>query len=405
MSAAVSVDTSAGPDQIVDDKLAELLERFPPDRTAPTAFLAAQFDAGLAWVHFEVDLGGLGLNRSLQDRISERVLRAGAPDPFWLNGIGIGMAGPALHTHGTRAQKERHLRPMFTAEEVWCQLFSEPGAGSDVAGLSTRAVRHGDEWIIDGQKVWTSVAHLATWGLLIARTDANREKHQGLTAFVVDMRSPGVEVRPLRQMSGDAQFNEVYFTGVVIPDSNRLGEIGGGWAVALTTLMNERVSIGKMAGLIRDRMAQCTDLHRGLAASGAVSAAWRDRVMQLWVRSEVTRLTIIRSAEALTRGTPGPEGSTSKLAWAELNQEVCELGVDLLGAGGMLYGGYGAMVDGAADPGVAAQPGYTFLRSRANSIEGGTSEVMRNILGERVLGLPPDVRIDKGRPWTEVPRS
>jgi alkylation response protein AidB-like acyl-CoA dehydrogenase len=311
------------------------------------------------------------------------------------------MAAPTVVTHGTEAQKRRYLRPLFTGEEVWCQLFSEPGAGSDVASLSTRAVKDGDEWVVNGQKVWTTLAHRSRWGLLVARTDPNQEKHKGLTYFVVDMHAPGVEVRPLRQMTGEAEFNEIYLTDVRVPDDERLGQVGDGWRVALTTLMNERVSIGggigpRNGGPIGHALqlwARRTDKDPVL----------RDRLLQLWVAAEVSRLTNLRAAQNRQKGTPGPEGSTAKLVHAELNKSIYSLCIDLMGPEGTLYGSY-AMVR----PDTAAQSDTiqkAFLRARANSIEGGTSEIMRNILAERVLGLPGDIRVDRDRPWSEVPRN
>jgi alkylation response protein AidB-like acyl-CoA dehydrogenase len=311
------------------------------------------------------------------------------------------MAAPTVMTHGSDSQKRRYLRPLFTGEEVWCQLFSEPGAGSDVASLSTRAVKDGDEWIVNGQKVWTTLGHLARWGLLVARTDPNQAKHKGLTYFVLDMHGAGVEVRPLRQMTGEAEFNEVYMTDARVPDDERLGEVGEGWRVALTTLMNERVSIG--GGILPRNSGPIGHALRLWKAREDHDPAMRDRLMGLWVEAEVSRLTNLRASQNRQKGTPGPEGSTAKLIHAELNKKIYNLCVDLMGAGGMLYGSY-SMVR----PEVGAQPDTiqkSFLRARANSIEGGTSEIMRNILGERVLGLPGDVRVDKDRPWADVPRN
>lgn len=242
-------------------RVAELVDRllseFPPAATDPATFLGAQFDLGLAWVHFDEGNGGLGLNPKLQRLINERLSAAGAPNPVARNPIGHGMCGPTVAVWGSPEQKKRYLRPLFTGEEVWCQLFSEPGSGSDFAGLSAKGVRDGDEWIVNGQKVWTTLAHLSRWGLLIVRTDSEAVKHAGLTAFVVDMQAPGVEVRPLYQITGEAEFNEVYFTDVRISNAEMLGNVGDGWRVSLTTLMNERVSIGgaippKGSGPIRD---------------------------------------------------------------------------------------------------------------------------------------------------------
>jgi alkylation response protein AidB-like acyl-CoA dehydrogenase len=402
-------DSAAAPQSDEDRVLAlceQLLADCPPEHTANVDFWGRQFDLGLAWVHFPEGHGGLGLSPKLQKVIGERLRAAGAPPSGGMNLIGHGMGAPTVVTHGSEAQKRRYLRPLFTNEEFWCQMFSEPGAGSDVASLSTKAVRDGDEWVVNGQKVWTTVAHLARFGMLVARTDPEAQKHKGLTYFVVDMHAPGVEVRPLYQMTGEAEFNEVYFTDVRIPDAERLGEVGEGWRVALTTLMNERVAIGgqippRGSGFIGEllKVWEQTGPHEG--PEGAVM---RDRVMGLWVRAEVQRLTNIRAGAARAVGTPGPEGSIGKLAMAELHKEIGECAVDLLGAEGMLFPS-GYPMTRPRGTALWNSPIQAFLRSRANSIEGGTTEIMKNILGERVLGLPGDVRTDKGLPWSQVPRS
>ena len=401
-----TIDTSvsqqgAGDEQLVVGKVEELLAAHDPRKTDRTAFLGTQFDAGLAWVHFPVGYGGLGLEPRLQKVVAERLYAAGAPHAAARNPIGYGMAAPTVVTHGSVEQKQRYLRPLFTGEEVWCQLFSEPGAGSDVASLATRAVRDGDEWIVNGQKVWTTLAHLARWGLLVARTNPDQEKHKGLTYFVVDMHAPGVEVRPLRQITGDAEFNEVYFTDVRIPDAERLGAVGEGWRVSLTTLMNERVSIG--GGVIPRASGPIGEALRLWAKRQDKDPVLRDRLSQLWIEAEVQRLTNMRASQNRQKGTPGPEGSTGKLAFAELNKRIYELCLDIIGPSGMLYGSY--EMTRPAEAMQASAPQKMFLRARANSIEGGTSEIMRNILAERVLGLPGDVRVDKDRPWSEVPRN
>jgi alkylation response protein AidB-like acyl-CoA dehydrogenase len=394
---AVSAETQ------IDEAVERLLTDFPPASTPEVDFWGAQFDAGLAWVHFPEGNGGLGLPPSYQRRINSELFEAGASgDNVSRNVIGYGMGAPTVATHGTEDQRRRWLRPLFTAEEIWCQGFSEPGAGSDVAGLSTRAVRDGEEWVINGQKVWTTLAHTSKWVMLVARTDPDVPKHRGITYFIVDMEQPGVEVRPLRQITGEAEFNEIYFTDARVPDAYRLGDVGDGWRVALTTLMNERVAIGLAA------------LPRGGGAIAEAVNVWqernlgddylRDELMKLWVEAEVARLTGNRASESLSQGTPGPEGSTAKLHWAELNKKITNFTVDLMGAEGMLMpGGYPFVRPDAAGLGrVARQRG--FLRARANSIEGGTSEIMKNILGERVLGLPGEPRVDKDLPWREIPR-
>ena len=392
---------SAGDEALVVGRVEQLLASHDPKTTKRATFLGSQFDAGLAWVHFPEGYGGLGVGPKLQKVVGERLQAAGAPSASARNPIGYGMAAPTVVTHGSVAQKQRYLRPLFTGEEVWCQLFSEPGAGSDVASLATRAVRDGDEWIVNGQKVWTTLAHVARWGLLVARTNPDQEKHKGLTYFVVDMRAPGVEVRPLRQITGDAEFNEVYFTDVRIPDPERLGEVGEGWRVSLTTLMNERVSIG--GGLIPRGSGPIGEALRLWAKRTDKDPVLRDRLSRLWIEAEVQRLTNMRASQNRQKGTPGPEGSTGKLAFAELNKRIYELCLDIMGPNGMLYGSY--EMTRPAEAMLASSAQKMFLRARANSIEGGTSEIMRNILGERVLGLPGDIRVDKDRPWSEVPRN
>ena len=403
MTAAETLPADVSPDEAqVRDLCRQLLDEMPPARTDRTAFLGRQFDLGLAWVHFPAGHGGLGLAPGLQKVVDETLSRAGAPRSGAMNPIGHGMGAPTVVTHGSEQQKRRYLRPLFTNEEIWCQLFSEPGAGSDVAGLSTRAIRDGDEWVVNGQKVWTTLAHVARWGMLVARTDPEAPKHKGLTYFVVDMHAPGVEVRPLFQITGEAEFNEVYFTDARIPDAERLGDVGEGWRVSLTTLMNERVAIG---GQIPPRGSGFVgELMKTYAATAPHDPATRDRVMRLWIRAEVLRLTNFRASQNRAVGTPGPEGSISKVAMAELHKELSSCAVDLLGADGLLFPA-GYPMERPRTTALWNNPQQAFLRSRANSIEGGTTEIMKNILGERVLGLPGDVRTDKDRPWSQVPRS
>src|SRR5688572_23090874 len=325
-------------DALVEQKIDQLLSEHDPKSTDAVTFLGAQFDAGLAWVHFAEGDGGLGLSPKLQKVINERLGAAGAPVAYYRNPIGHGMSAPTIVVHGSEDQKQRYLRPLFTGEEIWCQLFSEPGAGSDVAGLSSKAVKDGDEWIVNGQKVWTTLAHVSRYGTLVVRTDPDQPKHKGLTHFVVDMHAPGVEVRPLRQMTGDAEFNEVYFTDVRIPDSERLVAVGEGWRVALTTLMNERVSIGgaippKGSGPISEALKVWKE-------KGHSDLARKDELMKHWCDAEVNRLTNIRAGVSRKVGTPGPEGSVGKLAFAETNKAIYEFVMSLLGADGMLYGNY-----------------------------------------------------------------
>ncbi|MGX1885851.1 acyl-CoA dehydrogenase family protein [Streptomyces sp. NPDC055287] len=381
----------------------ELLAAHPPAGTDRTDFLKARFDAGLAWVHYPMGLGGLGVPRSLQAVVDTELAAAGAPDndPRRI-GIGLGMAAPTILRFGTEEQKRTLLRPLWVGEEVWCQLFSEPGAGSDLAALGTRAVREGDGWVVDGQKVWTSSAHVARWAILIARTDPDLPKHQGITYFVCDMTDPGVEVRPLRQITGEAEFNEVFLTGVRIPDSRRLGAVGEGWKVAQTTLMNERVSIGG------------SRIPREGGMIGTVAKTWRERpelrthdlhqrLLDLWVEAEVARLAGERLRQQLVAGQPGPEGSGMKLAFARLNQEISGLEVELRGEEGLLYDDWTMCRPELVDF-TGRDAGYRYLRSKGNSIEGGTSEVLLNIVAERVLGLPSEPRSDKDIAWKDLSR-
>ena len=389
----------------VEAALDALLDTVDPKKVDNIVFRGARFDRGLAWVHFPEGHGGLGVRPELNRVVEERLRRAGAqpqdPSTFF-----IALAGPTIVTHGSDEAKQRFLRPMFTGEERWCQLFSEPGAGSDFAGLGTRAVRDGDEWVVNGQKVWNTLAHLGDWGMLVARTDPDQPKHKGLTYFALDMRAPGVEVRPLRQITGEAEFNEVYMTDARVPDVMRIGEVGEGWRVALTTLMNERTAIGGGGGGNSKRRGPIDEAVRIFKEREGRSAAERDRLLQLWCKSEALRLTNMRASQAAKAGNPGPEGSIAKLMLAEFNKKVTEFSVELLGAAGMIDFDYtfrrpeNLSVDGA-EGGVR----HSFLRARANSIEGGTSEIMRNILGEQVLGLPGEPRVDKEVPWVKVPRN
>ncbi|GAA0938265.1 MULTISPECIES: acyl-CoA dehydrogenase family protein [Streptomyces violaceusniger group] len=384
-------------------RVRELLDAHPPATTDRLDFLRARFDAGLAWVHYPAGLGGLDAPRSLQAVVDAELAAAGAPDndPRRI-GIGLGMAAPTILGFGTDEQRERLLRPLWTGEEVWCQLFSEPGAGSDLAALATRAVRDGDDWVVDGQKVWTSSAHLARWAILIARTDPDQPKHRGISYFICDMTDPGVEVRPLRQITGEAEFNEVFLTGVRIPDSRRLGEIGEGWRVAQTTLMNERVAIGGgrvpreggMIGLVADTWRERPELR---------THDLHQRLLRLWVESEAARLAGERLRQQLAVGQPGPEGSAMKLAFARLNQQISALEVELLGEEGLLYDDWTLRRPELVDF-TGREAGYRYLRAKGNSIEGGTSEVLLNIIAERVLGLPPEPRTDKDVPWKDLPR-
>ncbi|WP_274912199.1 acyl-CoA dehydrogenase family protein [Streptomyces sp. WZ-12] len=397
-------------------RTADLLAAHTPGTTDRLDFLRARFDAGLAWVHFPQGLGGLDAPRALQAVVDAELAAVDAPDndPGRI-GIGLGMAAPTILRYGTEEQKRRFLRPLWTGEEVWCQLFSEPGAGSDLAALATRAVRDADgNWLVDGQKVWTSSAHLARWAILVARTDPAVPKHRGLTYFVCDMTDPGVEVRPLRQITGEAEFNEVFLTGVRIPDAHRLGAVGDGWQVARTTLMNERVAIGGARTPREGGMIQ------------VASTAWRDhpelrthdlhqRLLKLWVDAEVARLTGERLRQQLSPtlnsvraggtplGQPGPEGSGMKLAFARLAQQISGWEVEFRGEAGLTYDDWTLRRPEGVDF-TGREAGYRYLRAKGNSIEGGTSEVLLNIVAERVLGLPPEPRTDKDIAWKDLPR-
>jgi alkylation response protein AidB-like acyl-CoA dehydrogenase len=385
-------------EKTVEGSIDRLLAEHDP-KGDPVEFLGARYDMGLAWVWFPEGLGGLEAPRGLQTLVEQQLADAGAPHPARFNALGVGMGAHVLMAHGTEPQQRQWLRPMFTGEEIWCQMFSEPGAGSDVAALAMKALRDGDEWVVNGQKVWTTLAHVAKWGMLVVRTDPEVPKHQGMSYFIVDMESPGVEVRPLRQITGEAEFNEVYFDDARIPDENRIGEVGDGWRVALTTLMNERVAIG---GTIAPRAAgPIGEAVRVWEEYGHDDAAARDRLMTLWVRAEAARLTNLRAGQMRMIGTPGPEGSTAKLVYAELNKKIYEFVVELMGPEGMLYDSYQMT---RPDEFTSHPPVKAFLRARANSIEGGTSEIMKNILGERVLGLAGEPRVDKDLPWSQVPR-
>jgi len=381
----------------------DFLAGHDPAAMSRLEFLRARFDAGLAWVHYPAGLGGQGLPRSLQAPVDAEFAAAGAPDnnPARI-GIGLGMAAPTILAFGTEEQQQRWLRPLWTGEEVWCQLFSEPGAGSDLAGLATRAVRDETGWRVTGQKVWTSIAHAARWGLLLARTDPDVPKHAGLTYFGLDMNQPGVEVRPLRQLTGEAEFNEVFLTDAAVPDTDRMGGIGEGWRVAQATLMNERIAIGGGA------------LPREGGMVGVATAAWRehpeartpglhDRLLRLWADAEVARLAGARLRQQLAAGTPGPEGSAAKIVFARLNQELSAFDLEFAGAGGLVYDDWTLRRPQTVSF-FGRGPGYRYLRSRGNSIEGGTSEILRNIIAERVLGLPAEPRVDTKVPWKDLPR-
>jgi alkylation response protein AidB-like acyl-CoA dehydrogenase len=403
-AAATPADTEA---DRVNRAVDALLAAHDPRTMDNIEFRGAQYDAGLAWVHFPDGAGGMGVRPEL-NRLVERRLREAGAQPTDPRTFFMALAGPTIATHGSAEVKRRFLRPMFTGEERWCQLFSEPGAGSDFAGLATRAIRDGDEWIVNGQKVWNTLAHLADFGMLVTRTDPEAPKHKGLTYFALDMRAPGVEVRPLRQITGEAEFNEVYLTDVRVPDAHRIGEVGEGWRASLTTLMNERNAIGGGGGGSSRRGGSANDVvdvWRSIPEADRRPVD-RDRLMRLWVQAEVSRLTNQRAAQNARAGNPGPEMSIAKLAYSELNKALYDFAMDLLGAQALTGFDYTFRRPEDLDvQGTAHGLRYAFLRVRANSIEGGTSEIMRNILGEQVLGLPGEPRVDKDLPWSAVPRS
>ncbi len=367
-------------------------------------------ESGFATPTWPAEYGaGLSLTPGRARAVNEVLNTYKVPRPS--NIIGIGMGGPTVIAWGSEDVKQRFLRGIATNEEIWCQLFSEPGAGSDVAGLATRAERDGDEWIVNGQKVWTSLAHLASYGMLLARTDPDQPKHRGLSYFVVDMRAPGVEVRPLRQITGDAEFNEVFFENARVPDAWRLGSVGDGWRVAITTLMNERVSLSGPGSVSGDTIGgspiqRIIDRHRPVD-----DPRLRQRLAAAWIEHRIIGLNNQRAADRRRKGAEaGPEGSITKLQSAEFNQRVQKLAIDLEGASGVAWEGKGLTGEASLSWATVAQDDSRtvargFLRAQANTIEGGTSAIMRNILGERVLGLPKEPDPSREQPWKDVLRS
>ena len=304
-----------------------------------------------------------------------------------------------MHAYGTDEQKRRWLRPSFSNEEIWCQLFSEPGAGSDLAGLATMATRDGDEWVVNGQKVWTSYARHARWAILLARTNPDVPKHRGLTFFILDMHLPGVDVRPIRQADGtDHHFNEVFLTDVRAPDSLRLGDVGLGWAISVEGLSAEREGQGQHRAPFDDLLEVW---RRRVPGTPAQERMWRDRMAQMWIRAEVGHKTVVRLRELRTKGGAGNDGAMTKVFGTELSQDMGNLALELLGAEGQLGGEYQKMLDGTAEESTQLRA----IRSRAASIEGGTNQILRTIIGERILGLPGDVRVDKDIAWKDVRRS
>jgi alkylation response protein AidB-like acyl-CoA dehydrogenase len=334
------------------------------------------YEAGWAGVSWPQEYGGRGATLVEQAIFNEEVTRAQAPQ--LANVLGLAMGGPTVIAHGTEEQKQRYLAPILSAEEIWCQGFSEPESGSDLASLKTRAVRDGNDWVVTGQKVWTTLAHEAKWCMLVARTDTEAAKHKGLTYFLMDMEQDAVQVRPLRQITGESEFNELFIEEARIPDENVVGGVGNGWNVAITTLMHERATLAfGLQIAVKIALGELIERARETQANGgtaAEDALVRDRLAQLYIESEVLRLNAYRGLTAIMRyGVPGPEGSLGKWHWAEVNQALTELAMDIAGPRAQLN----------EDPWT-----YRFLRARANSIEGGTTEILKNIVAERVLGLP-----------------
>jgi alkylation response protein AidB-like acyl-CoA dehydrogenase len=375
---------------LVREHLATLVDELARGpRSGPEAW-GATYDAGLSRVSWPVGAGGLEVRPELQAVVDAALARIGVPDNYQAQPGGIGVVAPVLAKFGSDAQRVRYLRRLFTCEELWCQLFSEPDAGSDLASLRTRAVRDGDSWVVNGHKVWTTMGHIAKRGLLLARTSTDKPRHHGITAFVLDMEAPGVEVRPLRQLTGEAEFNETFFTDVVIPDADRIGEVDDGWRVAMGTLMEERNAVNHVLDHYVPSIQQAVALWRSLPIARR-RPVLRDRLLDLYVRWEANEMMRARDVAQQKAGIPGPQGSLVKFSSGDLNQSIYELCVDLLGADGMLYGSYEMSRPASwAEFNRVADGDLTraFLRSRANTIEGGTNEVQRNTIAERVLGLP-----------------
>jgi alkylation response protein AidB-like acyl-CoA dehydrogenase len=342
-------------------------------------------EAGWAGIAWPKEYGGRGATLIEQAIWVDEATRQEAPSPA--NVLGLAMGGPVVIAHGTEEQKARYLEPILTAEEIWCQGFSEPESGSDLASLKTRAVKDGDEWVVTGQKVWTTFAQYAKWCMLVARTDPDAPKHQGLTYFLMDMEQEGVEARPLVQITGEGEFNEVFINEARIPDENVVGGVGNGWSVAITTLMNERAGLAFGAiAQIQNSLARLARLATEEREEGAGAAAedphYRQRIAQLHIEAEAMRLGAYRGlTKTMQSGIPGPEGSLGKWQWADINQSLTELALEI-------EGGYAPLARGAEHAVAGGAWQYGFLRSRANSIEGGTTDILKNITAERVLGLP-----------------
>jgi len=342
------------------------------------------YEAGFVGLTWPKEYGGRGLTFMEEMILQEEMALHKAPPV--LNILAIGMAGPTIIAYGTEQQKKRYPPKMLSCEEIWCQGYSEPNAGSDLAALQARAVKDGEYYVLNGQKVWTSLAHVADWMMLLARTDPDVSKHKGITYFLLDMHSPGISIKPLRQMTGDAEFNEVYFDNVRLHESQILGGLNNGWAVGLTTLMYERLALGfGLQVRLRIALDGLVELARNTSKNGVPvtqDPVMRQKLAQLWIDTEVFKYTGARAITKLLKGEmPGPEASTGKMMWVEGHQRLQELAMEIEGPyAQIMKGSPWALADGLWQ--------HTFLRSRANSIEGGTTEIQRNIIGERVLGLP-----------------
>ena len=357
---------------------------------------ANKADAGWACLHWPKEYGGRSATPIESVIWGQEESKYDVPTGIF--SIGQGMCGPTMAAYATEEQKTRYLPPMARGDEIWCQLFSEPAAGSDLAGLRTSAVKDGDDWIINGQKIWTSGAHYSDFGILVTRSDPTVPKHQGLTFFFLDMKSPGVEIKPIKQISGGSNFNEVYFTDVRIPDSQRLGEVGDGWRVSITTLMNERLAVGSAGGPdFADifRLVQNIEINDQPAIK---DRAIRDRLATWYCETSGLKYTKFRTQSALSRGeTPGAEASIAKVVSAKKLQDIGSFGLDLMEMGGIMMD-EGAMLEDGMFQGA-------FLGAPGLRIAGGTDEILRNIIAERVLGLPQDIRADKGVSFNEIPTS
>ena len=395
------------PAEQVRSTLRSLLATHDPAQVDPVVFRAAQYDSGLAWVHLPAGRGGLGVDPGFQESIDAELRAAGAADYPTAYMVGRELVAPTLAVHGTDEQRDRYLRRIFTCEDLWCQLFSEPGAGSDLASLATSAERLGDGWVVTGQKVWTTMAHRARWGVLLARTDPDVVKHRGITFFIVDMTAPGIEVRPLRQLTGDAEFNEVFLTEVHIPDTQRVGDVGHGWSVAMTTLGNERLVGNVLLGAERGAGPIAEAVALWARPATRRTPGLRDELLRLWTAAEVARLSSLRAASLRGAGMADPTASLAKNAAAQLQQRIYDLASRLRGADALLIDGY-EMVQRDHVAQLERGDGdlnKALLASLASTIAGGTTEINKNIVGERALGLPSEPRDDQGLSWREVRRS